>query len=117
VYQCSQLARFVARHFVHTRFIAMPNVLADEQILPEFFQTALDPAALADAVWSLLSDESRRRTVKARLKTVAETLGPPGVSYRAALSVLELTGFAAATDCSSSHDEMVDEQLKIRSAV
>jgi lipid A disaccharide synthetase len=59
-------------------------------VQPEFFQKNVDPSHLADEVWSLLTDEARRRRIQARLAHLPQVLGPTGVMSRAARAVMEL---------------------------
>ena len=43
------------------RHISLPNILADEAVVPEFLQDAAHPAALADALTPLMTDTPARR--------------------------------------------------------
>jgi lipid A disaccharide synthetase len=66
------------------------NILLDQEVQPEFFQEYVDATHLADEVWSLLTNETRRRQIQSRLARLPEVLGPTGVMERAARAVLEL---------------------------
>ncbi len=67
----------------------MPNLLTEEPLVPEFLQYAATPAALANAVGELLSDEPRRRNIEATFGDLRGQLGL-GASDRAAEAVLEV---------------------------
>lgn len=78
----------IARRIIAVRFLAMPNLLAGEAVMPEFIQHAATPANLARATLELLTDPARRAWVKERLKSVIVALGGPGASQRAAAAIL-----------------------------
>ena len=65
------------------RHIAMPNILAGKEVVPEFVQQ-LDPVELADALLSLPDAQNIDLTA----------LGPPGAIERTADQVLEWVGAA-----------------------
>ncbi len=90
VYRCRPLYYAVGRRLLRVKFIGMVNILLDQEVQPEFFQEKVDAAHLADEVWSLLTNETRRRQIQSRLARLPEVLGPTGVMERAARAVLEL---------------------------
>jgi lipid-A-disaccharide synthase len=89
-YRCRPLYYSVGRRLMRVKFIGMVNILLDEEVQPEFFQKDVDPVHLADEVWSLLTNETRRRHIQSRLAHLNEVLGPTGVMRRAARAVMEL---------------------------
>ncbi|HKD67259.1 MAG TPA: lipid-A-disaccharide synthase [Candidatus Binataceae bacterium] len=89
-YRCRPLYYSVGRRLMRVKFIGMVNILLDEAVQPEFFQKDVDPQHLADEVWSLLTNETRRRHIQSRLSRLPEVLGPTGVMKRAAHAVMEL---------------------------
>ncbi len=90
VYRCRPLYYAVGRRLMRVKFIGMVNILLDQEVQPEFFQKNVDAAHLADEVWFLLTNQTRRRQIQARLARLPEVLGPTGVMERAARAVLEL---------------------------
>jgi lipid-A-disaccharide synthase len=89
-YRCRPLYYSVGRRLMRVKFIGMVNILLDELVQPEFFQKNVDAFYLADEVWSLLTNETRRREIQAQLARLPEILGPTGVMSRAARAVMEL---------------------------
>ncbi|HEY2106575.1 MAG TPA: lipid-A-disaccharide synthase [Candidatus Binataceae bacterium] len=89
-YRCRPLYYSVGRRLMQVKFIGMVNILLDEAVQPEFFQKDVDAVHLADEVWSLLTNDTRRRHIQARLAHLPEVLGPPGVMSRAAGALMEL---------------------------
>lgn len=72
------------------KFIGMPNILADRPIMPELFQDAATPEALASATLRLLNDITARSTARQELEAVRAMLGGPGASERTAQLILKL---------------------------
>jgi lipid A disaccharide synthetase len=98
---------------MHVKYIGMVNILLEDLVQPEFFRWQIDPLAVADEVWSLLTDETRRERICARLATLPKVMGPTGAIERAANAVLELlpgAGGDARSDQrrSTSNAEAID---------
>jgi lipid-A-disaccharide synthase len=89
-YRCRPLYYAVGSRLMRVKFIGMVNILLDEAVQPEFFQKDVDAVHLAGEVWSLLTNEPRRRHIQTRLARLPEVLGPTGVMNRAAQAVLEM---------------------------
>ena len=89
LYRTSWLTYEVARRVVKVRSLTMPNLLAGENIYPEFLQEAATPTNLARAGLELLANGARRRQIRASLTRMLATLGGPGGSQRAARAVLD----------------------------
>jgi lipid-A-disaccharide synthase len=89
-YKTSPTTYLAARQIVKVKYLAMPNLLADEPLFPEFVQGAATAENLARAAIELLRDEKRRAGIKARLAEIVGALGPPGASRRAARAIVGL---------------------------
>ena len=91
VYRCRQLEYLIARYvLVDAPFLGMVNILLDERVQPELIQGDVNGPRLAEEVWSLLTDESRRRAIQRRLAALPAILGTPGAFARATEAVLDL---------------------------
>ena len=88
-YKTSLASYLAAKRMVKVNYLAMPNLLADEPLFPEFVQGAATAANLARAALELLRDEARRAKIKARLSEIIATLGPAGASRRAARAIVQ----------------------------
>jgi len=93
IYKVSWSNFQVAKRIIKVKYAAMPNLLANEEIFPEFLQYAATPGNIAQAALVFLRDESRRNKVRARLREVVASLGGPGASARAARAILALLEF------------------------
>jgi lipid-A-disaccharide synthase len=90
LYKTSWFNWEIAKRLATVKWATMPNILANEEIFPEFIQSAATPENIAEAALKLLQDESRRTQIKKRLAEVVSTLGKPGASARAATAILSL---------------------------
>ncbi len=90
LYKTSWLTFEIARRLVKVQHLAMPNLLANERLFPEFIQTEATAENLARAALALLQDDLQRAQIKRRLGKVMATLGQPGAADRAAQRVWEL---------------------------
>jgi lipid-A-disaccharide synthase len=88
LYKTSWSTWQIAKRLVKVKYGAMPNLLADEEIFPEFIQDAATPENLARAALELLRDEARCTRVKARLAEIVAALGGPGATRRAAQAIV-----------------------------
>jgi lipid-A-disaccharide synthase len=90
MYKTSVATYAIAKRIVKVKWIAMPNILANEEVLPEFVQSKATPGNIARAALELLNDGTRRNTVKAKLRSIAASLGAAGASRRAAEEIVRL---------------------------
>jgi lipid-A-disaccharide synthase len=90
LYKTSALTYQIARRIVTVKSLTMPNLLAGEEIYPEFVQNAASPENISRAALELLQDESRRTKIKSQLVKIISSLGEPGAAGRAAAAILSL---------------------------
>ena len=90
LYKTSWFNYEIAKRIVTVKWATMPNILADEEIFPEFIQNAATPENISHAALELLQNESRRTKIKSQLAKVVTSLGAPGASPRAASAILGL---------------------------
>jgi lipid-A-disaccharide synthase len=90
LYKTSWTTYEIGKRIVKVKYLAMPNLLADEEIFPEFIQDEATGANLAGAALELLNNEARRSVIKTKLDAVIASLGEVGASGRAASHIVEL---------------------------
>jgi lipid-A-disaccharide synthase len=90
LYKGSWLNYQIARRLVTVDTFTMPNLLANEEVYPEFLQNDLTAENLAGAALDLLQNEARRQKIKSQLARVIASLGEPGAPKRAAEAILSL---------------------------
>ena len=90
LYKTSWLTYQIARRIVTVKSLTMPNLLAGEEVFPEFVQGAATARNIAGAALELLQNEPRRTRIKTRLSIVVASLGGPGANERAARAIRRL---------------------------
>ena len=92
LYKTSPLTHALGRALLKVPYLAMPNLLASEELFPEFIQSAANADNLAEASLHLLRDRGERTRILDGLDRVAAQLGQPGAAHRAAQAVLGTLG-------------------------
>jgi lipid-A-disaccharide synthase len=90
LYILSWLNYQIGIRILTSKWLTMPNILADEVVYPEFLQYDATPENLSRAALDLLQDESRRAKIKSQLAGIVASLGEPGAANRAAMAILSL---------------------------
>ena len=88
IYRVAWLTYLAARLVVKIKYLGMPNVLANREIVPEFIQHKAQPPAIAAAVARLLTDKSERARMLADFAGLAQKLGRGDASENAADAII-----------------------------
>jgi lipid-A-disaccharide synthase len=83
------LTSALVRRLVRVDTLVMPNLIAGEPIVPEFYQQDADPERIADALLALLDGPARERQLE-RFERVRQTLSLGGAARRAAQIASEM---------------------------
>jgi len=92
-YRFSVFTAWIARvlRLFRLPWFSLPNLLAGEGLVPEFYQEAVQPEALADALWATLRPGAPHDQLLARFTDIHRTLRVGGAE-RAAEAVLQRIG-------------------------
>jgi lipid-A-disaccharide synthase len=88
IYKVAWPTYLAGRLLVKVKYLGMPNVLADREVVPEFIQHRAKPSDLAKAVLRLLGDPIAREQMISAFDKIATQLGESGASERAAKAIL-----------------------------
>jgi len=88
IYKVSWFTYLPGRLLIRVNHLGMPNILAGKEIIPEFIQHEAMPGKIADSVWSLYSDPTRRAAMVREMGAVSKLLGEKGGGRRAAELIL-----------------------------
>jgi lipid-A-disaccharide synthase len=96
LYKVSWLTFIPGRLLVKVNYLGMPNILAAKSpIIPEFIQHQAVPERIADAVWSLYSDDATRTSMIDSMDEIILQLAEGQAGHRAAEVVLRELGSPA----------------------
>ena len=90
VYKVSWLTYLAGRLLVRVKYLGMPNVLAEKEVVPEFIQHRAQPRALAQAVSRLLDEPSARHNMVSEFDAIISSLGKDDASKNAGQAILEV---------------------------
>jgi lipid-A-disaccharide synthase len=90
VYRLAPVTYALARLIVHVPFIGMPNLIAEQRVVPELIQGGVTPERIATEARRLLDDPQAYSVVQERLREVRRRLGAGGAADRAAKLVVEM---------------------------
>jgi lipid-A-disaccharide synthase len=89
VYKVSWLTYFAARLLVKVKYLGMPNVLANKEVVPEFIQHRAKPRELAKTVLGLVDEQSTRVKMISEFDRIIRKLGEGEASAQAAKAIVD----------------------------
>ncbi len=89
IYKVAWPTYLAARLVVKVKYLGMPNVLADREVVPEFIQHRAKPKAIAKAVWRLTENADARERMISEFDAVVGDLGKGEASEKAAVAIIE----------------------------
>jgi lipid-A-disaccharide synthase len=92
VYKVAPLTYLAGRLLVRVKYLGMPNVLADKEVVPEFIQHRAQPREIAKVLEQLIYDPHARQEMISEFDKIAAQLGERGASERAAKGILAEIG-------------------------
>lgn len=84
VYRYSRLARWVSRQLMTCRYISLVNLLANEELFPEFLTFRDESDAIAGRLLEWLNDPTARAVASTKLAALRDRVAVPGACDRAA---------------------------------
>src|SRR5438067_3603670 len=94
IYKVMWPTYLAARLVVNVKYLGMPNLLADKEVVPEFIQYRAKPRAVVEAVQPLIENSNARERMISEFDSIIGRLGETGASERAARAIIEEMGTA-----------------------
>ena len=82
--KAGKVASFIFRHFFHTKYISLVNLIAGSEIVQELFGARFSYREIHDELGRILNDADYRNRMIAGYDSIIRLLGQPGASQRAA---------------------------------
>jgi lipid-A-disaccharide synthase len=89
IYKVAWPTYVAARLVVNVKYLGMPNLLADKEVVPEFIQYCAKPNAIVKALQPLIENENARERMISEFDAMVPQLGDIGASERAARAIIE----------------------------
>src|SRR5437763_2038724 len=94
IYKVMWPTYLAARLVVNVKYLGMPNLLADKEVVPEFIQYRAKARAVVEAVQPLIENANARERMISEFDSIISRLGETGASERAARAIIEEMGTA-----------------------
>lgn len=73
-YKMAPATHWLAKRMVKTQWVSLPNLIAQETLVPELIQDAASPEAIAEQLSAMLADEASRHALETRFAEMHATL-------------------------------------------
>lgn len=88
-YKISKLTFFIAKMFTKIKFIGMPNILLDKEVVPELLQENCNPTTISNHIIKFLLEKEYYNKISNTLLEVRTLLGEKNVLDRVAKEILK----------------------------
>jgi len=92
IYKVAWPTYLAGRLVVKVKYLGMPNLLANKEVVPEFIQHRARPKAIARAVLRLMYNQAARNRMITEFDAIVPKLGEGGASAKAARTIVEELG-------------------------
>jgi lipid-A-disaccharide synthase len=89
IYKVAWPTYVAARLVVNVKYLGMPNLLANKEVVPEFIQHRAKPNAIVEALQPLIENANARERMISEFDAMVPRLGDIGASERAARAIVE----------------------------
>ena len=88
-YKISYITFFLGKLLTNIKYVGMPNVLLNEEAVPELLQNNCNPNAITSYIIKYLTDKEYYTKISSNLLRVRGTLGEKNVLERVAKEIIE----------------------------
>lgn len=89
LYKMNYFTFGIAKCLIKTKYVSLPNILSQKELVPEFLQWQATPKAIADPILNWLKNPKELQSVRAELLALKDKFGRSGAVERAARAILE----------------------------
>ena len=84
VYKMNLISWYLTQKMVKVNYASMANIIAEEEIFPEYLQSKANIKNLCNATYKILKDNNYRQALNQKIKLINQKIGSIGASKRAA---------------------------------
>ena len=88
IYKLNILSWLLSKWLIKIDYIALPNIIFNQAVVPEFIQSSANPNSVINYLQNLIDDKQLRDSTGMKLANISKMLGEPGASDRAANKIL-----------------------------
>ena len=89
VYKMNCISWCLAQNLVKARYASMANIIADQQVFPEYLQSEANINNLYRETYKMLNDENYQNELNQKIKLINQKIGLMGASKRTAEYILK----------------------------
>jgi len=90
VYKVNPITVAIAKRIAKVKYIGLPNLIVNEEIIPELIQNDVNPSRILSEIESVLQDEKRRTILIKKLSSINSMLGDKSASQNTSLQIIKL---------------------------
>lgn len=91
-YRLNSFSYFIAKRIIKTKYISLPNIIANKMIVPELMQNDFTPDNIKAETLKYLQDKEYYDLTVKELEKVANSIGKSGAGKKVAEAVIEYLG-------------------------
>ena len=88
VYKMNSLSWLLTQRMVQVKYASMANIIAEEEIFPEYLQKNATIKNIYQAVYKMFTNDNYKQKLIQKITTINQTIGNRGASERAAESII-----------------------------
>ncbi|PLX16111.1 MAG: lipid-A-disaccharide synthase [Candidatus Muiribacterium halophilum] len=89
VYRVNFLTYWIARVMLDINYVGLPNIIANEEVVPEFIQGDFKPEKIAEFIYDTITDENKYNVIKDKLEKVVMKIQNENILDNIAGKILE----------------------------
>jgi lipid-A-disaccharide synthase len=87
--KAGKIASFIFRHFFHTPYISLVNLIAGREVVQELFGARFSRKQIEEELGRILYDKKYRDQMLQGYDEIIQVLGKPGASQRTASLIIQ----------------------------
>jgi len=88
VYKMNTLSWLLTQCMIKVKYASMANIIAEEEVFPEYLQTEATIKNLYQAVYKIFDNDNYKQKIIQKITTINQKIGNRGASKRAAESII-----------------------------